>query len=179
MKSHGTGKRTLEEEIEGIRLFLDNATVDAEKGKVYWVTPNPNARKIKPSDEAGTLMKSGYTKIVHEGKQYLRHRIIFYAVHGYLPLLVDHKKGVECGDGIDNLQEITHITNQQKRKKQKNNTTGYRGVTYHKKSNKYQAALWIDGKYTYLGSFDTPEEASECYKMKARVVHGEYYNESL
>ena len=41
------------------------------------------------------------------------------------------------------------------------NTVGYRGVSKHRK--KYQAQITIEGKYTYLGTHDTPKEAAIAY----------------
>jgi hypothetical protein len=44
------------------------------------------------------------------------------------------------------------------RKKQKVSSTGFRGVSKHGKG--YRAKLTIDGKQTYLGTFDTKTEAA-------------------
>ena len=41
------------------------------------------------------------------------------------------------------------------------NTVGYRGVT--KSGKKFQAYIMIEGKYTYLGTHDTPKEAAIAY----------------
>lgn len=41
----------------------------------------------------------------------------------------------------------------------KNNTSGYKGVTYDKKSRKFKASLTLNYKHISLGSYDTAEEA--------------------
>lgn len=37
------------------------------------------------------------------------------------------------------------------------------GYTYDQKRNKYQVRVTIDGKRTYIGRYDTPEEAHKAY----------------
>lgn len=45
----------------------------------------------------------------------------------------------------------------------KNNTSGYRGVTYLKANNKWLSQIKINSKNIYLGSFDTSKKAGEAY----------------
>ena len=45
-----------------------------------------------------------------------------------------------------------------------NNTTGYRGVTFHGKNKKYRATIRINGQKIWIGEFKTAEEASEAYE---------------
>ena len=46
-----------------------------------------------------------------------------------------------------------------------NNTVGYRGV--RKSGKKFVARIWIDGKYTYIGTYDTTKEAAIAYDRAA------------
>ncbi len=46
----------------------------------------------------------------------------------------------------------------------KNNTLGFKGIAYHKKNRKFVAQTSHNGKMRYLGSYDTPEEASAAYQ---------------
>ena len=43
---------------------------------------------------------------------------------------------------------------------QSNNTSGYRGVSFHKASGRYHARIQIDGKIKSVGYFGTAEEAA-------------------
>lgn len=52
----------------------------------------------------------------------------------------------------------------------KNNSTGYKGVTYDKKLKKYRAHLTFNYKKIHLGSYDTAEEA-----YQARLAGEEKY----
>jgi hypothetical protein len=62
----------------------------------------------------------------------------------------------------------------QNRPAQVNNTSGYKGVYFNKKNNKWVAAICINRKTTYLGCFINPKEASEAYKAAALNIHKEF-----
>lgn len=175
MKCHGNGKRTIYDEIEKIRLLLEYLDVDTSSGICTW-KKSPSQR-IKIGDFAGTKKPKGYVQIEFMTQNYYRHRIVFYVAHGYLPLIVDHKHGVEDGDGIDNLQEATNQQNCAKQNKSKNNTSGVKGVSWQKSRNKWIANININGKQKNLGRFDTIEEAQNAYNQKAKEIFGEFYNE--
>jgi len=86
-------------------------------------------------------------------------------------LLVDHCNGVKTDNTKNNLRTVTETQNQQNRGMQKNNTTGFKGVTLHKKAGKYIAHIGINGKTKYLGLFDCPIKASEAYEAAAILYH--------
>lgn len=46
--------------------------------------------------------------------------------------------------------------------------TGLRGVSFHRKSEKWTARLVLNGKRITIGYFATPEEASEAYESERR-----------
>ncbi|ADJ55390.1 putative homing endonuclease RB16 4 [Escherichia phage RB16] len=172
--------RTLDEETQGIENLLQCIRVEPETGKCFWLEKRSN--KIPAGSEAGSFHKSsGYTRIKFENAMYIRSRVIFYYVNGYLPVMVDHVHGVECGDMISNLRESNQVTNQQNRTRNKNNTVGFKGVSFNKKSQKYSAKITLHGVTKWLGFYDSAEEASEAYKAKALVsfTHNERYLNDL
>lgn len=173
-KSYGWGERTLSEEKQLIDELLEYISVDVVSGTCAWI--KSTNRKIKIGSVAGTSRKDGYTVINFKGKQFRRHRIVYYVSTGILPVMIDHKKGVSFGDGIDNLQEVTNTQNTQKKGIQKNNTSGFIGVTWNTVNEKWIAQITIDGKVTYLGSFDDPEKANDAYKNSALLNFGTFYN---
>lgn len=83
------------------------------------------------------------------------------------------------GDGLDNqranLRECSVAQNQRNRGKQSNNTSGFKGVVFDKRYNKWQAAITLDGKRS-LGFYDTPEEGARIYDAVARFYWGEFAN---
>ncbi|MCI2919102.1 AP2 domain-containing protein [Staphylococcus hominis] len=66
----------------------------------------------------------------------------------------------------NNVRWVNHRTNSNNRRKY-HNKTGYTGVTYKPKLNKYQAQLYKNKKFIYLGVFETAEEAYKAY-LKAK-----------
>jgi AP2 domain len=54
------------------------------------------------------------------------------------------------------------------------NTTGYKGVNWLPKSRKWQARIRANKKMTYLGLFESAEDAAHAYDDAARRLHGEF-----
>lgn len=86
----------------------------------------------------------------------------------------DHIDGDPLNNQCSNLRTATKSENQRNRGKQKNNTSGYKGVTWHKHSKTWDAKIVINNKTVHLGSFHTPEEAARAYDTAALDIHGEF-----
>ena len=87
---------------------------------------------------------------------------------------VDHINRNPLDNRRENLRICTHQQNQYNRTKQSNNTSGFKGVSFNKEKQKFEARIGIDGKSKFLGYFDTAEKASECYKQAALKHHGDF-----
>ena len=74
----------------------------------------------------------------------------------------------------NNLRQANKSENNINRKIQANNTTGYKGVSYRKDRNKYQARIFKDNIKYSLGCFKTAKEAALAYNAKAIELHGEF-----
>ena len=74
---------------------------------------------------------------------------------------VDHINGIKIDNRIENLRWCSQAENTRfdNHKLRKNNTTGYRGISFDKRGNKYQTEANINGKQFYIGRFDTLEMA--------------------
>ncbi|OFM07688.1 MULTISPECIES: AP2 domain-containing protein [unclassified Staphylococcus] len=62
-----------------------------------------------------------------------------------------------------NCRWVNHKENTNNRRKY-HNKTGYTGVTYKPRLNKYQAQLYKNKKFIYLGVYETAEEAHLAYE---------------
>ena len=62
------------------------------------------------------------------------------------------------------------------RKLSSKNTSNYKGVTFHKPSNKWMAQILINGKNKNLGYFEKIEDAVNARVKKAEELFGEYMN---
>lgn len=145
-------------------------------GRLYW--RENRSTNIRAGDKAGCAGRVGprlkYWQLEVGGKAYRAHRIIFLMHHGYLPKQIDHIDGNGLNNDIENLRAANHGQNQHNKGTQKNNTSGFKGVSWHKRDKKWQAFIKFDGKKRYLGSFDTPEAAHEAYKAAATKLHKEF-----
>lgn len=143
-------------------------------GFLYW--KQRIANQVDITKPAGCVDKKGYRMIEISAKGFLAHRLIFLMHHGYLPKIVDHKDRNPANNNIDNLREATRTQNQQNRKTQKS-FTGFKGVYFcPERNNRYRAAITVNKKRVELGTYDTPEEASEAYKKGAIIHFKEFAN---
>lgn len=116
----------------------------------------------------------GYVAIAINKKKYRAHRLAWLYVYGYFPEQIDHINQIKNDNKISNLRIATNSQNQANTKIRKNNKTGYKGVSIHKKSNKFVAFIRLNGKTKNLGYFNTAIEASNTYKNLANQYFGEF-----
>jgi len=143
---------------------------DPETGVFVWV--------VKPSQRvyigavAGIKKPNGYWYIKIDCKLYRAHRLAWlYMTGAFPPGQTDHINRARADNRFANLRAVTHSENQHNRIKQKNNTSGLKGVSYHKASKKWLAQIWSSNVSKYLGVFLTPEEASAAYLAAQRIYH--------
>jgi len=60
------------------------------------------------------------------------------------------------------------------RGKQKNNTTGHKGISRNRMN--YRAALEVNGKIVFDKTYRTLEEAVSAHEKAAKRFHGEFAN---
>jgi hypothetical protein len=85
--------------------------------------------------------------------------------------VIDHIDRNPLNNSINNLRWASIQENSRNRIFKKKNTP--RGVYKH--NAKFRAAIRINKKIKYLGSYDTPEKASEVYESYAKKEYGEFY----
>lgn len=89
-------------------------------------------------------------------------------------LHVDHRNGNGLDNRRENLRAATHSQNQANRMWSTRNTSGYKGVTLHRLTGKWQAAIKVNGRSFYLGLHETKEAAAAAYATAARQRFGEF-----
>ena len=97
------------------------------------------------------------------GKTILMHREILNAPEG---IGVDHVNGNGLDNRRENLRLVTVQQNRQNRSRGRNNQTGYKGVTFDRKSGKWVMSIRV--------LFDSAEEAAQAYDQLAGIVFGEH-----
>jgi hypothetical protein len=99
------------------------------------------------------------------------HRILMGSPVG---MLVDHIDGDGLNNQRANLRVCTHAQNLRNRALPKNNKSGYRGVCWDKRINKWKASISCEGKNYNLGHFTAVEDAGIAYNKAAAELFGEF-----
>lgn len=91
---------------------------------------------------------------------------------------VDHIDNNRTNNNVYNLRWATNQENCFNRKMSINNTSGVKGVVWHKRIKKWQAFIKINGKLKFIGYYDEMEDASEARKLEAQRLFGKYCHKS-
>jgi hypothetical protein len=155
-----------------IDKLRDTYTYNPDTGTLHWTKNNKPAGSVFACGKDRKL----YRRVRFDKKDVSAHRVVWAIVYGYVPDTLDHIDGDGLNNKLGNLREATLTENQYNRKISKANSTGHKGVSKRKDSSKFFAFIKIDRKSVYLGSFTTPEDASDAYTKAATALHGKYLN---
>lgn len=112
------------------------------------------------------------------GYAYNRNKVIL--MHRYLMdiydenLEIDHKNGDRLDNRKDNLRICTRQRNIFNSKPSNRNTSGFKGVGWDKRYNKWRARINVSGKEIFLGYFDNFDDAVEARVNAEKKYFGEY-----
>lgn len=149
-----------------------------DTGVFTWI--KPRTRNDWIGKEAGTVSRLGYRSIIFGTRRYQAHRLAWLYVHGRWPeYAIDHINGNPGDNRIFNLRECTYSQNSANAKIRSNNTSGFKGVSWSRKRNKWIASLTINGRPKNLGGFETREEASAFREMISKQVYGEFASDGV
>lgn len=150
------------EELESI------FTLDRENGRILRMKPI-QGRKDREN------FKADYRYISIDGTQYFEHRLIWMlANRQHIPsgMDVDHINRDKLDNRLENLRLATTAQNRANIGKQRNNSTGYKGVFLDK--GKFRAKIKNNGSQRFLGSYSTAKAAAAAYDSAALAAFGEY-----
>lgn len=88
---------------------------------------------------------------------------------------VDHIDRKRKNNHFSNLRWISRSNNRRNAKKSTGCTSRFIGVTFNKKTNRWQAHLTIDGKLKHLGCFDTELKAAKARRQAIIENHLEEF----
>lgn len=92
----------------------------------------------------------------------------------YSKMHVDHINNDGLDNRRNNLRVCTVSQNRANSKTHLNNTSGYRGVSFKKNTNRWKSQIRINKKLYDLGEFDLKEDAARVYDIISREWYGEY-----
>ena len=100
-----------------------------------------------------------------------KHRLVFYAYNHDFEIfkrsrtenMIDHIDGEKLNNRIENLRVVTCQQNSFNQRA--------KGYYWHKKAQKWQARIQIDGKNKHLGLFESEQEAHQAYLKSKEIYH--------
>lgn len=87
---------------------------------------------------------------------------------------VDHVDGNPLNNTFANLRLATRSQNCINAPKPRNNTSGFKGVHYHSKTNKWIARINCNWQRKHLGYYSCPVEAAKAYNKACKELFGEF-----
>jgi hypothetical protein len=154
---------------DGKEIFLDEEDLDLYN-KYKW-----SPLQVSKNSKSFYLVRIS-SKSVKNKRRSLTiyfHREIMKAKLGEL---IDHKDTNTLNNQKENLRICTYSQNQRNSKLRKDNTSGYKGVSWKKKRNKWVAKISINSKQKHLGYFNDPKLAHDAYCKAAIEYFGDFAN---
>lgn len=134
--------------------------------------------KNKVGERIGYIHSRGYVHVNIKGMVYKEHILVWNYFNGDVPndMQIDHIDGNRSNNRIENLRICSSFDNQHNRKKNKNNTSGYKGVT--KVKNRWTAEIMCNSTKHRLGIFDTKELAAIAWNEASIKLHGVFAHQN-
>ena len=121
----------------------------------------------------------GYGVFRYQGSTVYAHRLAYHFRYPEFPV----KRQKEAITDLDHLcqnklcvnplhlEPVSHRENTTRGYQNKQTSSKYTGVDWLKKSNKWQARIYIDDKLKHLGTFLTEEEAADAYQKALETLN--------
>jgi hypothetical protein len=146
----------MEKYLNGCLLKYEHGNVWSWRKKNYWLL-----RK-------GTKTWNGYKVIRINNKNYYYHRIVYWlnnenwdiednSMNNY----IDHIDNCKSNNELSNLRCVSH----------QHNLFNQNALGYSLQGKKYVSRLCVNGKFIYLGSHETEEQARDAYLEGKKKYH--------
>lgn len=147
----------------GKYVLVDKEDFDRVRQYTWWL----GTKNLRPATDI-------WDKTTKKSKRVLLSRFILNPVKG---MVVDHINGDPLDNRRANLRVCSFKENQRNRTVlNKNNTSGFRGVSWDRFRNMWVAQLSFNRKHIYLGRYKDKKDARKAVKMAILKRHGDYAN---
>jgi len=155
-----------------ISILRELFSYNPETGEIRRILPS---KKSKVGDLVGGIAPNGYWRIKLGRVHLYSHRVAWAMMTGEWPeWQIDHKDGVRRNNRWSNLRAATSSHNNQNQRLLGRNTSGHKGVYWHKAKQHWVARIGHNGKRYSLGCYSTVEDAAAAYEEAAIRFHGEF-----
>lgn len=114
------------------------------------------------------------TTTVYAGRQSMRRTILMHRFILGCKEKVDHIDTSGINNQRYNLRPANNSQNKANSRKASGRTSIYKGVSWHKDTQKWQAAIAVNWKTIYLGVFKDECDAAQAYNFAAEEHFGEF-----
>ena len=124
---------------------------------------------------AGYIDDDGYVCITIECRRYRAHRLAWFYMTGDWPdPECDHEDTNKINNRWLNLRQATGSQNQANVATWGHNTSGHKGVSWHKKNKQWSVNIKKNGKQAYIASFADRVDGAICYNYHAAHLSAEF-----
>jgi len=146
-----------------------------EDGRLVWIKKPSAKAPVTIGSEAGCLTRFGYRIVTVDCVQIQTHRIAWALSNNAWPeRQIDHINGLRDDNRLANLREATPAENCRNRKTRIDNTSGFTGVDWCTRRQKWRAKLKTDGVTRTPGLFRSMEAAKSARLEAERQYYGAY-----
>lgn len=124
---------------------------------------------------AGCINKKGYRTISIDNRIWYGHRLAWLIMTGEPPpAQIDHINCDKADNRFCNLRSANDRENRANSPRQKNNTSGVKGVYLRRDTGKWCARIQRHGRIVWGGDFASLEEAATARASALPLYHGEF-----
>lgn len=150
---------------------------EPETGILRWRVTS--GRAIEGQEAGGVDRWTGYHKVRLVGFPLLSHHVAWALMTGAWPERLDHADGCPSNNVWSNLRLCTQSQNMGNQRINSRNSTGFKGVSFHKATGKFQAQIKVGKQQLALGVYETKEEAAAVYQKAAKEHFGEFASDGI
>lgn len=162
-----------------IEQWRERVAFDPESGRAWYLKSGNEVRAVSGGYRLVGVTVDGKSQSAHV------HRIGWQLVNGPIPMgiQIDHINHNRLDNRLCNLRLASRSQNMANTRLRTINTSGFKGVSWHKASGKWQAQFEFRGpgirKGYALGLYTSREEAARAYDRAAVAQWGEFAETNL
>lgn len=153
----------------------DYMTYDPETGVFTWV--KRRCQMAMPGKRVECKDNKGYIIFGWKGRNYRAHHVAWWWVTGEMPQgEMDHINNVRDDNRFCNLRKATSTQNNHNRRRPVTNTSGVKGVNWHKHKQQWAARITVNGVRISLGYYHSLDLATQAMRDAREYYHREFCN---